>query len=45
EAMKMQNILRASRASKVKKVNVKPGDAVAAEEVIVELEDVNQKNT
>ncbi|CAG8517950.1 23316_t:CDS:10, partial [Racocetra persica] len=39
EAMKMQNILRASRASKVKKVNVKPGDAVAAEEVIVELED------
>ncbi|CAG8628263.1 25187_t:CDS:10, partial [Cetraspora pellucida] len=32
EAMKMQNILRASRVSKVKKVNVKPGDAVAAEQ-------------
>ncbi|CAG8736021.1 17186_t:CDS:2, partial [Dentiscutata erythropus] len=44
EAMKMQNVLRASRVSKVKKVNIKPGDAVAADEVLVELEDVN-KNT
>ncbi|RIB21533.1 carbamoyl-phosphate synthase L chain, ATP binding domain-containing protein [Gigaspora rosea] len=42
EAMKMQNVLRASRASKVKKVNVKPGDAVAADEILVELEDVKQ---
>ncbi|CAG8445553.1 14403_t:CDS:10 [Dentiscutata heterogama] len=42
EAMKMQNVLRASRVSKVKKVNVKPGDAVAADEVLVELEEVNK---
>jgi len=39
EAMKMQNVLRASRIGKVKRVNVKPGSSVAAEEVIIEFED------
>ena len=39
EAMKMQNVLRASRIGKVKKINVKPGSSVAAEEVLIEFED------
>lgn len=43
EAMKMQNILRASRVGKVKKINVKPGSSVAAEEVLIEFEDEEQK--
>jgi len=37
--MKMQNVLRASRVGKVKKINVKPGDAVAADEVMIEFEE------
>ncbi|GBC02357.1 hypothetical protein RclHR1_04590010 [Rhizophagus clarus] len=43
EAMKMQNVLRASRVGKVKKINVKPGSSVAAEEVLIEFEDDEQK--
>ena len=39
EAMKMQNVLRAARSGKIKKVNVQPGNAVAAEEIIIEIED------
>lgn len=39
EAMKMQNVLRSVRVGKVKKINVKPGDAVAADEVLVEFEE------
>ncbi|RIA88961.1 carbamoyl-phosphate synthase L chain, ATP binding domain-containing protein [Glomus cerebriforme] len=39
EAMKMQNVLRASRVGKVKKINVKPGSSVAADEVMIEFED------
>jgi propionyl-CoA carboxylase alpha chain len=39
EAMKMQNVLHASRVGKVKKINVKPGSSVAAEEVLIEFED------
>ncbi|RHZ79324.1 hypothetical protein Glove_149g52 [Diversispora epigaea] len=41
EAMKMQNVLRSVRVGKVKKIKVKPGDAVAADEVLVEFEDIN----
>ncbi|CAG8508443.1 3920_t:CDS:2 [Acaulospora colombiana] len=41
EAMKMQNVLRAARVGKVKKVYIKPGEAVAADEVLVEFEDVD----
>jgi propionyl-CoA carboxylase alpha chain len=37
EAMKMQNILRAERDGTVKAVNVKGGDSVAADEVLVEF--------
>ncbi|KAJ2957815.1 hypothetical protein NQZ79_g6558 [Umbelopsis isabellina] len=39
EAMKMQNVLRAARAGKIKKVNVQPGTAVAADEIIIEIDD------
>jgi propionyl-CoA carboxylase alpha chain len=37
EAMKMQNILRAERDGVIKTVNVKPGDSVAADAVIMEF--------
>ena len=37
EAMKMQNILRAERAGVLGRLNVKPGDSVAADEVIAEF--------
>jgi propionyl-CoA carboxylase alpha chain len=37
EAMKMQNILRAERDGVVKAISVKPGDSVAADEVLVEF--------
>eukprot|EP00834_Sanchytrium_tribonematis_P005569 NODE_347_length_9026_cov_0.640641.p2 type:complete len:686 gc:universal NODE_347_length_9026_cov_0.640641:3945-1888(-) len=38
EAMKMQNVLKSQSAGKIKKVNVKPGQTVAADEELVELE-------
>lgn len=38
EAMKMQNILRAPSGGKVKKILVKAGDTVSAEEILVEFE-------
>ncbi len=38
EAMKMENILRAEKAAKVKKVNAKAGDSLAVDAVILELE-------
>lgn len=41
EAMKMQNVLRASQAGIVKAVNVKGGSSVQADEILVELEDVS----
>ncbi len=37
EAMKMQNIIRAERDGVVKTVGAKPGDSVAADEVLVEF--------
>ena len=37
EAMKMENILRAERDGKVKKVNAKAGDSLAVDEVILEF--------
>ena len=36
--MKMENILRADRKAKVKKVNVKAGDSLAVDETIMEFE-------
>lgn len=38
EAMKMQNALRANTAGKVKKVHVKQGQTVTADQVLIELE-------
>ncbi|KAJ3191468.1 hypothetical protein HK101_007685 [Irineochytrium annulatum] len=37
EAMKMQNVIKAPRAGKVKKVLVKSGQSVAGEEIMIEL--------
>jgi propionyl-CoA carboxylase alpha chain len=38
EAMKMENILRAEKAATVKRVEAKPGDSLAVDAVILELE-------
>ncbi|MBF5090970.1 acetyl/propionyl/methylcrotonyl-CoA carboxylase subunit alpha [Novosphingobium sp. NBM11] len=38
EAMKMENILRAEKAGKVKAVNAKAGDSLAVDAIILELE-------
>jgi propionyl-CoA carboxylase alpha chain len=38
EAMKMENILRAERATRVKKINADAGDSLAVDETIMEFE-------
>jgi propionyl-CoA carboxylase alpha chain len=38
EAMKMENILRAERPTRIKKINVKAGDSLAVDETIMEFE-------
>ena len=38
EAMKMQNVLKAEKEAKVKKVNIKAGDSVAVDELLIEFE-------
>ena len=38
EAMKMENILRAEKAGIVKSINAAPGDSLAVDEVILEME-------
>ena len=38
EAMKMENILRAERKTKVTKINAKPGESLAVDDVIMEFE-------
>lgn len=38
EAMKMQNIIKSEIEGKIKKVNVKSGDSVAVDELLIELE-------
>jgi propionyl-CoA carboxylase alpha chain len=38
EAMKMQNVLRAERDAKVKRIAVKPGDTLAVDATIMEFE-------
>ena len=38
EAMKMENILRAERRTRVKKINVRAGDSLAVDETIMEFE-------
>ena len=37
EAMKMENILKAERDGKVKKISAKPGDSLAVDAVILEF--------
>lgn len=37
EAMKMENVLRAERDGKVKKISAKPGDSLAVDAVIIEF--------
>ncbi|KAI9297300.1 hypothetical protein K502DRAFT_301150 [Neoconidiobolus thromboides FSU 785] len=39
EAMKMQNVLRANKVGKVKKIHVSPGASVAGDEIILEFEE------
>lgn len=43
EAMKMQNVLRASRDGIVKAVSIKAGSSVSADEVIIEFEPLPKK--
>ena len=38
EAMKMENILRAGKSGRVKTVEAKPGESLAVDQVILELE-------
>ena len=38
EAMKMENILRAEKAGAIKRIDAKPGDSLAVDAVILELE-------
>ena len=38
EAMKMQNLIKAQIDGKIKKVNVKPGQSVAVDELLIEFE-------
>ena len=38
EAMKMENILRAERATRIKKINANAGDSLAVDETIMEFE-------
>jgi propionyl-CoA carboxylase alpha chain len=38
EAMKMENILRAERPTRIKRINVKAGDSLAVDETIMEFE-------
>jgi len=37
EAMKMENVLRAERDGKVKKLRARPGDSLAVDQVILEF--------
>jgi propionyl-CoA carboxylase alpha subunit len=38
EAMKMENVLRAERDGRVAKLRAQPGDSLAVDQVILELE-------
>ena len=38
EAMKMQNSMKAAIEAKVKAINIKPGDTVEEDQVLIELE-------
>jgi propionyl-CoA carboxylase alpha chain len=36
EAMKMQNLIKSEIEGKIKKINVKPGQSVAVDELLIE---------
>jgi propionyl-CoA carboxylase alpha chain len=38
EAMKMQNLIKSEVEGRIKKVNIKPGQSVAVDELLIELE-------
>ena len=38
EAMKMENVLRAERDGRIAKLRAKPGDSLAVDQIILELE-------
>ena len=38
EAMKMENILRAERKARIKKISARPGDSIAVDDTIMEFE-------
>jgi propionyl-CoA carboxylase alpha chain len=38
EAMKMENVLRAERDGRVKRLRAQPGDSLAVDQIILELE-------
>ena len=42
--MKMQNVLRAHQAGRVKSVKVKEGSSVMANEILVEIDDVTAED-
>ena len=38
EAMKMENVFKAEKKAKVKKINVKAGDSLAVDDIILEFD-------
>jgi len=38
EAMKMENVLRAEKRGRIAKINAKPGQSMAVDEIIMEFE-------
>ena len=39
EAMKMENMIIADKDKKIKKINIKPGDAVEVDQKLIEFDD------
>ena len=39
EAMKMENLITADKDTKIKKINVKPNDAVEVDQVLIEFDE------
>ena len=39
EAMKMENLITASKDAKIKKISVKPNDAVEVDQILIEFDE------
>ena len=39
EAMKMENLITSTKDSKIKKINVKPNDAVEVDQILIEFDE------